>query len=201
MLPTLTFAAPLVLLLLPIVLGWAAWLWLRDRGNLSPLRHRLALALRLLILGALIFVLAGATWQQAATRQATIFVADLSASTAGVQDREAAFIASALKARGHEDVAAVVAVGGDALVEQPIAALTNFPGFQSVVERNATDLEAGLNLAGALFPAGYRKRVVLLTDGQQNAGDALGAARLLHDEGARLDVVALAATTAAEAPG
>ena len=199
MLPGLTFSTPILLLLLPLVLGWAAWLWLRERGNLSPRRHHLALALRLVIMGALILVLAGATWLQPETRQATIFVADVSASVGSQRDREVAFIAHALRARGREDVAAIVAVGGDALVEQPVAGLSGFAGFQSVVDRGATDLEAGLNLAGALFPVGYRKRVVLLTDGQQNVGDASGAARLLRDEGARLDVVPLVPSTGAEA--
>jgi len=191
-LPSLTFTVPLVLLILPVVLGWTAWLWLQDQGNLSRVRHRVALALRLLILTALALVLAGATYQQPETRQATVFVADLSASTAGVQDREAAFIDRALKARGRDDVAAVVAVGGDAQVEQGIARPSGFTAFASLVDRSATDLEAGLNLAGALFPSGYRKRVVLLTDGQQNVGDTLAATRLLHDEGVRLDVVPLA---------
>ena len=142
MLPGLTFSLPVVLLLLPLVLGWAAWLWLRDRGNLSPQRHRPALALRLVILGVLVLVLAGATWQQSQTRQATIFVADLSASVAGLRDREVAFIARALKGRGREDVAAVVAVGGDALVEQPVSGLNDFAGFQSVVESSATSTAA-----------------------------------------------------------
>ena len=85
-------------------------------------------------MAALILVLAGATLQQPETRQATIFVADLSASVAGLRDRETAFIAHALKARGHDDVAAVVAVGGDALVEQPVSALSALAGFQSVVD-------------------------------------------------------------------
>jgi len=196
---TLTFTTPLLLLLLPLVLGWAAWLWLRDEGALSPLRHRLALALRLVILGALVLVLAGATWQQPETRQATVFVADLSASIAGSTDAETAFIARALKARGRDDAAAVVSVGADALVEQPVGALRDFTGFQSLVDRSATNLEEGLNLAGALFPVGYRKRVVLLTDGRQNAGDALGGARLLRDEGARLDVVGLTPAAGPEA--
>ncbi len=195
----LTFATPLVLLLLPVVLGWAAWLWLREQGNLSPARHRLALTLRLLILASLILVLAGATWQQPTSRQATIFVADLSASVAGSRDRELSFINRALKARGHDDVAAVVVVGADALVEQPFAALNNLPGFQSVVERDATNLEAGLNLAGALFPTGYRKRVVVLTDGQQNTGDALAATHLLRDEGVRVDIVPEAQAAGPEA--
>ena len=199
MLPNLTFTVPLVLLILPVVLGWTAWLWLQDQGNLSRVRHRVALALRLLILTALALVLAGATYQQPETRQATAFVTDLSASTAGVQDREAAFIDRALKARGRDDVAAVVAVGGDAQVEQGIARPSGFTAFASLVDRSATDLEAGLNLAGALFPGGYRKRVVLLTDGQQNVGDTLAATRLLHDEGVRLDVVPLAPAGGPEA--
>jgi len=196
---TLTFTTPLLLLLLPLVLGWAAWLWLRDAGNLSPLRHRLALALRLTILGALVLALSGATWQQPETRQATVFVADLSASVAGAADAETSYIAHALKARGRDDAAGVVSVGADALVEQPVGQLRDFTGFQSLVDRGATNLEEGLNLAGALFPVGYRKRVVVLTDGRQNIGDALGAARLLRDEDARVDVVPLTPASGPEA--
>ncbi len=195
----LTFSDPLALLLLPLLLGGAAWLWLRDEGALSRARLRLALAPRLVILGALVLVLAGATWRRPETRQATVFVADLSASMGGLPDRETAFIARALRARRPDDAAAVVAVGAGALVEQPVAVLAGFDGFQSVVDRGATNLEAGLNLAGALFPTGYRKRVVLLTDGRQNTGDILQAARLLRAEGTRLDVVPLAPNAGPEA--
>jgi uncharacterized membrane protein/Mg-chelatase subunit ChlD len=118
-----------------------------------------------------------------------VFVVDLSASNAASRTTMASFVDGALAHRPGEDVAGVVDVGRNALVEQPVATLSSFDSFQSSVDPNYTNLQSGLELASAMFPAGYRKRVVLLTDGRQNTGDALFAARLLRSQNIRLDVV------------
>jgi uncharacterized membrane protein len=48
-----------------------------------------------------------------------------------------------------------------------------------------------LRLAAAILPGDSQRHIVLLSDGQQNLGDALQEARLLQQEGIRLDIVPL----------
>jgi len=194
-LPGFWFAAPLALLLC----AWTIVLWRRDDGVLSRTRRFISLALRLVILTSLVLVLAGATLVRPVDRQAVIFVVDVSSSMDGVRNAETTFIQGALAARGRDDVAGVVVVGAGALVERGVGALDAIGPFESIVDRSATNLDAGLTLAGALFPAGYRKRVVLLTDGRQTTGDAVAAVRLLSAENVRVDVVGLSSSPGAEA--
>jgi hypothetical protein len=135
--------------------------------------------------------MAGATWDRPQHAQAVAFVGDLSASTDSGRDSLVHFIDQALHRRGNDDQAALVATGKEAAVEQPPGALTGLSQFESVIDQDYTNLEAGLGLGAALLPPGYRHRVVLLSDGRENLGDALGEAKLLRSEGTRVDVEAV----------
>ncbi|HEX8919294.1 MAG TPA: VWA domain-containing protein, partial [Chloroflexota bacterium] len=83
----------------------------------------------------------------------------------------------------------IVTVGREAVVEQPAAPLDHFDGFQSLVDPDHTNLESGLDLAASILPAGFRRRIILVSDGQQNIGDAVASAGLLHQQGIRVDVL------------
>src|SRR5262249_40105211 len=61
------------------------------------------------------------------------------------------------------------------------------------VDRYHTDIAAALKLALASFPEGTGRRVVLMSDGNENLGDALAQARLAKTNGVEIDVVPLAA--------
>jgi uncharacterized membrane protein len=93
----------------------------------------------------------------------------------------------------------IVAVGRNALVEQSVKTSIDFSHFESTPDTNYTDLAAGLRLAAAILPTDTLRRIVLLTDGQQNLGDALQEAQLLQQEGIRLDIVPLPDVHGAEA--
>src|SRR5207248_9874168 len=62
----------------------------------------------------------------------------------------------------------------------------------------ATDLAAGLRLAGNILPGSYRPRVVLLSDGQETSGDAVAQARALAARGVEVDVVPLHSSSGTE---
>jgi len=185
----MTFDHPLILLLLIPAFALAVLIWRAGSRNLGSRRAVVALVLRLAMLSAVLLGLSGVSLRLAESRQATVFVADLSASDSASRGTMAALINSSLAARGSSDVGGVVSFGRDALVEQPVGPLGGFRGFQGGVDANYTNAATGLDLAGSLLPNGYRSRIVLLSDGRQNVGDALTAARLLHNQGARVDVV------------
>lgn len=185
----ITFTLPIVLLLAIPLFALVIVIWQRGYINLSARRARFALGVRLLLIALVVLGLAGAALNLPQSREATVMVADLSASDAGMQSSMQRLIDAAAVTRPATDQLGVVAAGREPLVEQPPLPLSGFDGFQTAVNRDYTNLEGALEMAGAVLPDGYRKRVVVMSDGQQNVGDALLAARLLRTEGVRVDVV------------
>src|SRR6266545_2848120 len=194
--PLFEIPNPMALLLVPIlvVVLYLAW---RDNA-LPALRSRLTLVCRATICTLLVLALAGLTVQQPVDREAVVFVADLSASTEQARTAEQDFISQAIAAKRPDDAYAVVGTARQAVVERVLGTSGRFDAFNSNTPNDGTDLAAGLRLAGGLLPAGYRTRVVLLSDGQQTTGDATGQARLLAARGVRVDVVPLAVSTGPE---
>ncbi|HEX6508702.1 MAG TPA: VWA domain-containing protein [Chloroflexota bacterium] len=185
----IVFTSPLALLLLPVLVALVIVIWRTGYANLSPTRGRVALGVRLALILAVVLGLAGMALHLPQSRQAAVFVADLSASDVGRQTGMRSMINTATQRRPSGDAAGVVSVGREALVEQPVSPLSSFDGFQTTIDSNYTNLEGGLDLAGAILPDGYRHRVVVMSDGQENVGDALSAARLLRSRGIRVDVM------------
>lgn len=194
----ISFDTPLALLLAIPLLGAALLFWRTGYDNLGETRRRLALAIRILLLLALVLGLAGLTVHLPQSREAVVFVADLSNSDVGQKSAMQGTIDTAMHERPGDSLAGVITVGRQAQVEQPVTPLTGFSGFQAPVEADYTNLEGGLELANALLPPGYRHRVVLLSDGRQNIGDALSAARLLRSQGTRVDVIPIRTGTGPE---
>lgn len=189
----ISFATPLALLLAIPLFALAIAFWRNGYVNLSRRRGRVALAVRLVLLSAVVLGLAGVGLNLSQSRQAVVVVADLSASDANARSGMQQFVNQIARQRSsgsgsNGNQIGVVAVGRDARVEQPVSPLTSFDGFQTSIDPNYTNLEDGLSLANAIFPDGYRRRITLLTDGQQNVGDAVATARLVHSLGVRVDV-------------
>ncbi len=195
----ITFSQPwLLLLLLPV--GALIYLtWRRMSLPFPPAQRRFILASRLLLFALIIAALAGATWSRPVSRQAVVFVGDISASTGPQRDFMEQWITSAIKHKRSEDQVGIVAVGRNALVEQSVSSQLDFSHFESTPDTNYTDLAAGLRLAAAILPSDSMRHIVLLSDGQQNIGDALQEAQLLQQQGIRLDIVPLPNTSGVEA--
>src|SRR2546427_8532470 len=187
----LTFEQPLLLLLL-IPIGILVLLTWRRMSLPFPKPQRyMMLACRLALFTLVISALAGAALSLPISRQAVVFVGDISASTAAQQGFIEQWINNAIQHKRPDDQVGIVAVGRNALVEQSVRTQINFSQFESTPDTNYTDLAAGLRLAAAILPQDSERRIVLLSDGQQNLEDASQEAQLLQQEGIRLDVVPL----------
>lgn len=194
-----TFEEPyLLLLLLPV--AFMLYLTRKRLAEVFPVRqHLLILLSRFVLFTLIIAALAGAAWTQPVTRQTTIIVGDISSSTASQRTIIEQWVSNALKNKPAQEQVGIVAVGHNALVEQAVGSHVDFTRFESAPETNYTDLAAGLRLASTLLPSNSRRHIVLLTDGQQNQGDALQEASLLQQQGIRLDVVPLPSSTSEDA--
>lgn len=195
----LTFEQPLLLLLI-IPMGALVFLTWRRMSLPFPRSQRILILLCRLALFALVIAgLAGPALAQSVTRQAVVFVGDISASTTPQQAFIEQWISNAIRQKRPDDQVGIVAVGRNALVEQSVSTTPSFSQFQTTPDTNYTDLAAGLRLAAAILPNDSERRIVLLSDGQQNLEDALPEAQLLRQQGIRVDVVPLPEFTSAEA--
>jgi uncharacterized membrane protein len=195
----LTFEQPLLLLLL-IPIGILVFLTWRRMSMPFPRSQRyMILACRLALFTLVISALAGAALSMPISRQAVVFVGDISASTTPQREFMEQWINDAIRHKRSDDQVGIVAVGRNALVEQSVGTQIDFSQFESTPDTNYTDLAAGLRLAAAMLPQDSERRIVLLSDGQQNLEDALQEAQLLQQQGIRLDVVPLPAYVGPEA--
>ncbi|WP_060687622.1 VWA domain-containing protein [Ardenticatena maritima] len=177
-----------LLVLVPPLL-WLAWRAPRpaQRG-----RKLAAMALRGLLMSALVLALAGLHVRLPVDDTAVVFLIDLSDSVPPAQQEAAVtFVRRALQARGEHDVAGIVVFGKNALVERTVGALQDVPGIESIPVRTRTDIAEALQVGLTLFPAEYQKRFVLLSDGQANEGDWRALLPIVQAYAIPIDVVAL----------
>ncbi|MBN2117974.1 MAG: VWA domain-containing protein [Anaerolineales bacterium] len=169
-----TFPLALFLLLLVPVIAWMGW---PARGA-ARRREVISLALRLTIILCLILSLAGLEIVQRGDNLAVVFLMDVSDSMPQEAiGAEVEYVRAALRTMKPDDRAALILFGADALVERSMSPLRELSALTSVPITNQTDLAEAIQLGLALFPSGYAKRMVILSDGAQTSGDALEAGK------------------------
>jgi uncharacterized membrane protein len=155
-------------------------LWIARTSNTSLVtwRYWSALLSRLTLVLSLLLALAGFTIVKTQDHLGVFFVVDLSKSISA-EDQKFALDWIAQAARGMDakrDRVGLVVFGADAGIEQPLGpALTN--RINVMINRDYTDVSQGIRLAMASFPSDVQRRIVVLTDGEENLGDGLSAAR------------------------
>ncbi|MFN7016212.1 MAG: glutamine amidotransferase [Fimbriimonadales bacterium] len=185
------FTEPLYLLLLPVLWGWIWWTGRRLLG-VSRARRRVILALRMLLV--LLIVLALAGWQgvQSLRSVCTIFVVDQSASVSDAGRQMAReYLQQALRSAPDDALTGLVVFGAEPMVDHLPAPRKELGSLYAKPNPDGTDIAGALRLATAMFPDGYARRIVLLTDGNETHGDAHAAAQVASVEGIPIDVVLL----------
>ncbi|EKP95251.1 VWA domain-containing protein [Thermaerobacter subterraneus] len=152
--------------------------------------------LRSLAMACLILALAGPSLPLPSRGLAVAVVVDRSASMEPVLDQVTRTIDRLLTSDPGADLGgepvqvAVISAGGVPAVERSPGPVPQPPlTWTAPAQRAATDLAAALRLAAASLPSDHRRRVVLISDGQQTRGDAVAEARALAAAGAVLDTV------------
>lgn len=155
-------------------------------------RKRLAFVMRAALAALLVVAASGPQSKRANSGLGTMFVVDRSDSVSD-EDKRAAdlFVGRALQSLGPDDIAGVVAFGAQPVMDSAPSGRRNFAGIQSKVDGSASDLAAALRLAAATLPTGKGRRVIVLSDGNENRGDAEQAAEVAASERIQLDVVEL----------
>lgn len=193
--PSLSFIYPYALWLLLLLVPLWVLMWFAARQR--TLRTWLTTGIRSVIVGALVLSVAGAQLVFPVQQVTTVFLIDSSDSVSPTARSLAeAYIQDALDTKADDDQAAVVVFGEQALVDRAPNTEPNLRRVWSEPEPDATNIEEAVQLGMALLPAETQKRLVLLSDGGENEGDALRAAQLAASRDIPIEFVDLGTTLA-----
>ncbi|HIE50946.1 MAG TPA: VWA domain-containing protein, partial [Armatimonadetes bacterium] len=189
-----------------------AWLWLalllpytiffsrRSLAGLEPWRAHLALGLRLLVLVGLVLALSGMQLVRHPDNLCVVYTLDVSDSISPAnRERALEFIRRANERMRPNDQAGLVVFGAQAYVEALPQPGLRVERLHSRPNGTFTNLAAGLRLALAILAEGAQPRIVLLSDGNENRGEARREARLAQARGVPVEVVPLTYTAPQEA--
>ncbi len=187
----LTFIEPdylWLLLVLPLV--WA--LAVLSPRTMPAWIFRGSVLLRTLGVAALVLALAGAQMMRPVNERQVVFLLDSSDSVSrSARARAEAYMQQALAAMPPDSKAGIVLFGEDARVERSPDTLQTLGKLATTPGGTRTNIEAGVQLGLSLLPTEVQRRLVLLSDGGENDGDAMLAARLAASQGVPVDVVPL----------
>ena len=149
---------------------------------------------------SVILGLAGFTLRIPNDDLSVIYLLDVSDSIPETSQQAAMqFIKQSLKEKSPDDMAGLITFGGNALVERPLSTDLEFDEIESAPLTGHTDIGEAINLAQALFPENMSKRIVLLSDGDNNQGSLQETVRIADTNGIDLIQVPLASTSSADA--
>ncbi len=188
---SLTFGQPWWLVLIPLIVPPLVWMSFRSLAGLGPARRALAILLRAGVITLIVLALAEMQTVRRSDRLTTMFVVDASNSIPREQQKAAIeYVTDASKKRRKDDMAGVIVFGKGPRVEVPPApSELNLLGIESTIDPENTDLAHALKLALATFPEDTARRVVILSDGNENRGDLLEQAMAAKSLGVQVDVL------------
>jgi uncharacterized membrane protein len=179
---------PFLLALAALTLAFEGFLYWRRQtaGRLAwPSRasDRWALASRGVAVGLLGWALMQPQFTRWLDRQNVFFVLDMSDSVS-LAARESAYrwTTAALEGMKTGDRAGLVTFGADPQLAEPLRPSPAFSRPQPAGGR-ATNIARAVQLAQASLPRGEANRIVVLSDGRENAGKAVVAAQAAKDAG------------------
>ncbi|MDH3643423.1 MAG: VWA domain-containing protein, partial [Gammaproteobacteria bacterium] len=178
-----------MLFALPLLL----WLGLKARSFEGRFKRIAGALLRCLTLAALVIVLAGPLKGSFTEQTDVVFALDVSRSIDRETSRAAVdFINRALADKDPAARMGLVVFGEDTATEMLLRDAAEPLGEISVdVIRTATNIGRALEVAMSLFQGGANRRVVLLSDGRENAGQARAAAAVARSIGVQISTIAL----------
>jgi uncharacterized membrane protein/Mg-chelatase subunit ChlD len=188
---SVTVGNPWWLLLIPMIVPPLIWMSYRSLAGLGPMRRALAILFRTAVLTLIILALAELQSVRRSDRLTTMFLVDASNSMPKEQQKAALnYVSEASKKRRRDDLAGVVVFGREPRVEVPPApSELNLLGIETTIDAENTDLGAAVKLALAAFPEDTARRIVVISDGNENRGNLLEQALIAKQLGVQVDVL------------
>ncbi|MDL2248274.1 VWA domain-containing protein [Tyzzerella sp. OttesenSCG-928-J15] len=144
---------------------------------------------RITLIAILIFALFDFNINKETKKTAVVFAVDTSDSVADKKGDIQAAINGGLINMGKNDIAGLTTFSKDASVKtMPSGDVNNFQ-INGDTKGEYTNISKGLMASMGILPDDYNKKIVLVTDGNENLGDAYLSAKQLHSQGIVVDVL------------
>lgn len=182
--------ALVLLLLIPLV-----WLtWRASMTDMGPIRRWFVLGVRVALVLLLVIAVAEPNTVEESDALCVTFIVDVSASMPDqlASDWYRQYIQAKLDeyAVDENDWRAVILFANNPIVQDlPAETKTLSPASPVTIDRSVTDIAAAIRQALATFPEGASRRIVLLTDGNNNRGDVIEEISYAKAQGVIVDVV------------
>jgi uncharacterized membrane protein len=196
-----------LLLVLPLIVRFSY----RSLAGLGPIRRWVALSIRCLLILLLVCAIAEPRLRRPNENVCVLFVVDRSLSVPQEIDPGSAegdrdlrwmriqqFINQSVQNRGpghRNDLSGSILFARRprlVLPPSPVDKLVVTDALAGTMDPNYTDIAAAIKLAMASFPEDTGKRIVLVSDGNENLGNAEEQANLAKQNGVQIDVIPLA---------
>ena len=175
-----------------LLIPYTFYLSRKSLADLSSWRRWSTFGLRTLLILLLILSLAGFKLVWKVDKLCVIFVLDTSNSVSkGESQRALELIQKVLGNLGENDEAALIVFGREAYVEVPPKTKPEIKKISAVPLADYTNLASAIRVAMELFPEPSQKRIVLMTDGNENFGDVLDEAILARSSDVQIQTIPL----------
>ena len=174
------------LILVPILIFFIYYSVKKFRS--SSKNDTLILISRIVIFTLLLLSFANITISIKGKNISTVFLLDVSESISSFKDSGESFINNALEIMPKGNKAGVILFGDNAKVDKIIDNKASSKSLNSSPVSTATNIQSAVETAITLFEDGTSKRIVLITDGEENKGDILKSIPLINAENIDLKV-------------
>ncbi|MBN2445864.1 MAG: VWA domain-containing protein [Phycisphaerae bacterium] len=164
----------------------------RSLAGLGPIRRIVAIVARCLVLATMVLALADAQRVKTNDNLSVVFAVDRSSSVpSDLQQKAFELIERAAGSAHKNDRIGVVAFDGRGAIEQLPAPTMKIDRIADPLAPDQTDLASALRLGLAMFTGDTARRLVVLSDGNENVGEALEEAKQFSSSGIPIDIVPL----------
>lgn len=201
----------------PIQFDQPAWLWLivpcaalvvwigrRTLSGMGTLSRRVALVVRLVVVITLVGAVARPYWRKESRTVNVVVIRDTSDSvrrpvktgTSNVADSDLVkearlYVRDAARAARPDDLISIITAARRSYVQALPVPPRDEPDTEPPGETDATNLAEAVILAMAIMPSSAANRILLVSDGNQTAGDLMVAANAARAAGVPIDVLPL----------
>jgi uncharacterized membrane protein len=137
---------------------------------------------RTIIFTLLILALGNITVNLKGRNISTVFLLDVSESVGDFEESGKDFISTALEEMPRGNKAGVVLFGDNSKVDKVLNRKKEYKSINENPIVTATNIQEAVESALSLFERGGSKRIVLITDGEENQGDILKSIPLINEQ-------------------
>lgn len=171
-----------------IILGYFGFRIKNDYKSIKPKRRRYWIIIKALTILCLVLSLSGLSVDFTARSTTTLFLVDSSISVADNKKKIEEYINKQLTFMKSKDKVGVIAFGNDPMVELAVTDDIEDISLTSQPNPYFTDIQEAVSFAVDYFPEKTNKRLVLITDGRENSGNAVEVIDRLKEKKINLEI-------------